>query len=402
MGWRSPDGKRFPEPALHTVGVATIGRMPIARPTYDISPGTPIEELDTPVLLLDLDIFERNARRMMDTMREHGVGWRPHSKAIKSPELIKLQMQIGAHGATCAKVSEAEVLVAGGVPSVLIAYELAQPVKWDRVAALQEHAQVIACVDAPEHLAMASAAGQRAGVDVPVLIELDIGMDRCGILPFAPAVELAQRIAETKGVRFAGVMGYEGHTLTAWPAADKDAAIRASVGRLTETAEQIGATGIPVDIVSSGGSGSYMVTATIPGVTELQAGGACLMDRFYAEQCHMAELGFEFALTILATVAGRPAHAPDRAILDAGFKTLSAGMAKPGPIALPDPAVVSLSAEHMNLRVGPGAPPVRIGDKVRFLPEYTDTTTFRHDAFVATRGGVVERIIPLAARGRLT
>ena len=165
--------------------------MPIVRPTYDIAPGTPIEELDTPILLLDLDIFERNARRMMDTMREHGVGWRPHSKAIKSPELIKLQMAIGAHGATCAKVSEAEVLVAGGVPSVLIAYELAQPVKWERVAALQEHGEVIACVDSPEHLAMASAAGQRAGVNVPVLIELDIGMDRCGILPFGPAVELA-------------------------------------------------------------------------------------------------------------------------------------------------------------------------------------------------------------------
>jgi D-serine deaminase-like pyridoxal phosphate-dependent protein len=376
--------------------------MPIVRPTYDIAPGTPIEALDTPVLLLDLDIFERNARRMMDVMRAHGVGWRPHSKAIKSAELIKLQMAIGAHGATCAKVSEAEVLVAGGVPSVLIAYELAQPLKWERVAALQEHAEVIACVDAPEHVRMASEAGLKAGVDVPVLVELDIGMDRCGITPGAPAVELAKLVSDTKGVRLAGIMGYEGHLLTAWPMVDKETQVRDSVGRLTATADAIRAAGMPCEIVSSGGSGSYMVTATVPGVTELQAGGGCLMDRFYAEQCHMDELGFEFAVTILASVAGRPAHAPERAILDAGFKTLSDTMALPLPIDRPGTEVQYLSAEHMNLKVGPDAAPLRIGDKVRFIPEYTDTTTFRHDAFVATRNGVVESVIPLAARGRLT
>jgi D-serine deaminase-like pyridoxal phosphate-dependent protein len=270
------------------------------------------------------------------------------------------------------------------------------------VAALQEHGEVIACVDALEHVEMASKAGLAAGVDVPVLIELDIGMDRCGILPYGPAVELAQRIADTKGIRLAGVMGYEGHLLTAWPATDKESQIRDAVGRLTGTADAIRDVGIPVDIVSSGGSGSYMVTSTVPGVTELQAGGGCLMDRFYAEDCHMAELGFEFAVTLMLTVAGRPAHAPERAILDGGFKTMSDGMHKPLPIDLPDTELVYLSAEHMNLRVGPDAPPVRIGDKVRFIPEYTDTTTFRHDAFVATRGGVVESIIPLAARGRLT
>jgi D-serine deaminase-like pyridoxal phosphate-dependent protein len=227
-------------------------------------------------------------------------------------------------------------------------------------------------------------------------------MDRCGILPGAPAVELAKLVADTKGVRLAGILGYEGHTLTAWPEDAKDAAIRDSVGRLTDTADAIRAVGLPMDIVSSGGSGSYMVSATVPGVTELQAGGACLMDRFYAEQCHMAELGFEFAVTILASVVARPTHAPQRAILDSGFKTMSEQMAKPLPIDLPDTEVVYLSAEHLNLRVGPDAPPVRIGDKVRILPEYTDTTTFRHDAFVATRGGVVERVIPLSARGRLT
>jgi len=375
--------------------------MPIVRPTYDIAPGTPVSELDTPVLLLDLDRFERNARRMWDAMAAQGVGWRPHSKAHKSPEIARMQMAIGAHGVTCAKVSEAEVMVAGGVPSVLIAYELPLPVKWARVAALQQHAEVIACVDAPEHVAMAGAAGVAAGVEVPVLIELDIGMDRCGIRPGAPALALARRVADTPGVRLAGIMGYEGHTLTVWPAAEKEAAIRTALTQVVETAELIRADGLPVGIVSVGGSGSYMGAANVPGVTELQAGGGCFVDRFYAEECHLAELGFEFAATILASVSGRPA--PERAILDAGFKTLSEREhMKPLPIGVPDASVVYLSAEHMNLRLGPSAPQLRIGERVEFIPEYTDTTFFRHDAFVAHRGGIVERVIPIAGRGRLT
>jgi hypothetical protein len=375
--------------------------MPIVRPTHDIAPGTPVAELDTPVLLLDLDRFERNARRMWEAMAANGVGWRPHSKAHKSPLIAKRQMAIGAHGVTCAKVSEAEVMVAGGVPSVLIAYEPPLPVKWERIAALQHHAEVIACVDAPEHIAMASAAGVAAGVEVPVLVELDIGMDRCGIRPGQPALELARRVADAPGVRLAGVMCYEGHTLTIWPLEEKVAAVKRALSQVVETAELVRADGLPVGIVSVGGSGSYLQAAHVPGVTELQAGGGCFVDRFYAEDCHLAELGFEFAATVLSSVSGRPT--PDRAILDAGFKTMSErDDVKPLPIGLDDAEVVYLSAEHMNLRVGPRAQGLRIGERVEFILEYSDTTFFRHDAFVAHRGGVVEEVIPIAGRGRLT
>ncbi len=375
--------------------------MPIVRPTHDIRPGTPVAELDTPVLLLDLDRFERNARRMWDVMAANGVGWRPHSKAHKSPEIARMQMAIGAHGVTCAKVSEAEIMVAGGVPSVLIAYEPPLPVKWERIAALQAHAEVIACVDAPEHVAMASAAGVQAGVEVPVLVELEIGMDRCGIRPGEPALALAQRVMDAPGVRLAGVMGYEGHCLTVWPMEEKIAAVKGALGQVVETAELLRSRGIPVGIVSVGGSGSYLQAAHVPGVTELQAGGGCFVDRFYAEECHLAELGFEFAATVLASVSGRPT--PERAILDSGFKTMSErDTVKPLPIGLEDAEVVYLSAEHMNLRLGPGARQLAIGERVEFLLEYSDTTFFRHDAFVAHRGGVVERIIPIAGRGRLT
>jgi D-serine deaminase-like pyridoxal phosphate-dependent protein len=375
--------------------------VPTVRPAIDVAPGTPLGEVDTPALLLDLDRFDRNVERLMSAMRASGVGWRPHSKAHKSPVIAQMQIAAGAHGITCAKVSEAEVMVAGGVASVLIANEPARASKWERIAALQADAEVIACVDAPEHLALASAAGVAAGVEIPVLVELDIGMDRCGIAPGAPAVELAKRVADAPGVRLRGAMGYEGHLLTLWPHADKEAAVRESVARLTRTADEMRATGLPIDIVSSGGSGSYMTTATVPGVTELQAGGACFMDRFYGEECHLEELGFEYALHVVTTVSGRPTR--DRAILDGGFKTMSdRGEMKPIPLGVADSHVVYLSAEHTNLHLGPGAPDLRIGDRVTFLPEYSDTTTFRHDAFVVHRNGVVEAVIPLAARGRLT
>ena len=367
----------------------------------EIAIGTPVRLLDTPVMLLDLDCFERNAGRLMSVMRKNGVGWRPHSKAHKSPIIARMQMALGAHGVTCAKVSEAEVMVRGGVPSVLIANELALPAKWGRVAALQLHAEVIACVDSIEHLSMANDAGVLLGVEIPLLVELNIGMDRCGVPPGKPALELAHRIADAKGVRLAGVMGYEGHTLTLWPSGVKEDAIRKSVGLLTETAFLLRSVGLPLPIVSTGGSGSYVTSATVPGITELQAGGACFMDRFYAEQCHLSEHGFEFALSIMASVSGRPT--PERAILDSGFKTMSEQPdLKPIPIGLPDAEVMYLSAEHCNLRLGPNAPKLQIGDKVVFIPDYGDTTTFRHDVFIAHRNDIVELVIPLVARGKLT
>lgn len=375
--------------------------MTIIRPTHDVAPGTPIEEVDTPALLLNLDRFERNAERLFDSMRANGIGWRPHSKAHKSPLIAKMQLALGAHGVTCAKVSEAEVFVAAGIESVLIAYEPATALKWSRIAALQPHAEVIAAVDNEVHVGLASQAAAEAGVEIPILVEVDVGMDRCGITAGEPALDLARRVAHAPGLRLAGIMGYEGHTLAMWPLAKKDEAIRTALAQLTDTADLIRNEGLPVDIVSAGGSGSFSTAATVDGLTELQAGGACLMDRFYGEECHLEELGFEYALTVLATVGGR--EAPDRALVDAGHKSMSERPdVKPKPVDLPDVSVRYLSAEHANLRLGPGAPDLRIGDRVSFIPDYSDSTTFRHDAFIAHRGGLVEAIIPLEGRGRLT
>ena len=358
-------------------------------------------ELDTPALLLDLGRFEANMGRLSSAIAAGGKQWRPHSKGHKSPWVARRQMDFGAIGVTCAKVSEAEVMVDGGIPSILVANELATRTKVERAARLQARAEVMISADDPYHVELASAVGVDAGVDIPMVVDLNVGMDRTGVSPGRPALEIARAIDRAPGLRLAGIMGYEGHTLTAWPNEEKRRQTVAAIDGLVETRRLIEADGMPVGIVSGGGSGNHMFAASIEGLTELQAGGACFMDPFYGELCHLEELGFEYALTILATVTSRPT--PERVITDAGFKTLSAKEEWHAVVLdHPDFELVYLSAEHGVWLRPPGGEPVPIGQQLEIIPDYHDTTTFRHDAFVGLRDGVVETIIPLLARGRLT
>ena len=358
------------------------------------------DELDTPALLLDLDKFERNASTISDFLRARGVDWRPHSKAHKSPAIARRQIELGAIGITCAKSSEAEVFVDYGIESILIANEQGRRSKLDRIARLNRRAEVITCVDSPFHVEQAGAAGRDAGVDVPVLVDLNVGMERTGLTPGEAPRDLARLIERTPGVRFMGLMGYEGHLLTVWPLEEKERQAREQMGWMIETRRLIEADGLEVKIVSGGGSGTYMVSGLIDGMTEIQAGGACFMDRFYGEECHMAD-DFEYALSVVATVTSRPT--PARVIMDAGFKTMSDGESgRPIVTNRGGLTLQYLSAEHGNLELADGADPVEIGDRLEFLPGYSDTTTFLHNHFVGTRDGRVEALIPLVGRGKLT
>jgi D-serine deaminase-like pyridoxal phosphate-dependent protein len=363
--------------------------------------GRPKAELDTPALLLDLGRFEANVGRLSGAIKAGGKDWRPHSKGHKSPWIARRQMDFGAIGITCAKVSEAEVMVDGGIPSILIAYALATRVKLERAARLQARAEVMVCADDPYHVNLASEVGVASGVHIPMVVDINVGMDRTGVTPGAAALELARQIDRAPGVRFAGIMGYEGHTLTAWPNEEKKRQTVEAIAGLVESRRLIEADGMPVGIVSGGGSGNHMFAASIDGLTELQAGGACFMDPFYGQLCHLEELGFEYALTILTTVGSRPV--PERVITDAGFKTLSAKEEWHAVVLEHDEfELVYLSAEHGVWLRPPDGPPVAIGQQLEIIPDYHDTTTFRHDAFIGLRDGVVERVIPLLARGKLT
>jgi len=389
-----------PAPATEPF-MAPFGDRPVPLTPFQAAlPGLAKDEVDTPALVLDLDRFERNAAHMAALLRGLGLGWRPHSKAHKSPQIARRQLQLGAIGVTCAKVGEAEVMVEYGIPSVLIANEQSAPSKFDRIAALNRRAEVITCADDPIHVALASAAALAAGVEIPLLVELNVGQERAGLPPGPRAVELARLIAATPGVRLAGIMGWEGHLPTVWPAEERERRCREAMEPLIETKRRIEADGIPVPIVSGAGSGTHVATGLVQGMTEVQAGAACLMDRFYGEQCHL-DGEFEYALSIVSRVVSRPV--PDRAIVDAGFKTMSGGeMGMPLAVGLPGAVITELSAEHGHVALAPEARHLRIGDRVEWIPGYSDTTTFLHNQFVGIRGGRVTAVLPLLGRGLLT
>ncbi len=358
--------------------------------------GCTIDQLDTPCLVVELDALERNIRRMMEYCRTHGVAWRPHAKSYKSSAIARKVVEAGAIGVTCAKLGEAEVIAAGGVTDLLIANPLVGPIKLARLVELRRHANPIAVVDHVDHVRPLSAAAVSGGVTIRTLIEIDIGMKRCGVLPGAAALALARQVAESPGLEFAGIMGWEGHLVAAADPAEKSRKIAASVGLLAETRAELERAGLPCLIVSAGGSGSFQITARLGIATEMQAGGAIFMDLFYRHKCQVAAM--EFALTILATVTSRPAA--NRAVIDAGRKTMNLELFLPEVRGRSDLHVTSLSAEHGVLEVKSGPGPA-IGDRIELIPGYGDFTTVLHDRIFGFRADRLEVVWPLDTRGRL-
>lgn len=278
--------------------------------------GMPKGALDTPALLLDLDAFDRNVARMAATFREAGVGWRPHTKGIKVPALAHRLIEAGALGVTCAKVSEAEVMAGAGIRDILIANQVIGAQKVRRLAHLCAHADVICAVDSEAGIAQLAEAAREAGTRPRVLVEVDSGMGRCGVTPGEAAVTLARRVAEQDSLRFAGVMAWEGHAAAIKDPAEKRATVEEAIGKLTASADACRAAGLPVEIVSCSGTGTYQIASSQPGITEVQAGGGTLGDAHYRD--HFG-VDHECALTVLTTVISRP---NDRLVVtDGGFKT---------------------------------------------------------------------------------
>lgn len=353
------------------------------------------DDIDTPYLCLDLDVMEANIRRMAEVCKQNKVAWRPHAKGHKNAAIAQAQVAAGALGSTCAKLGEAEVLAAGGVRDLLIANMLVGPHKVRRLVELRKIADPIATVDHLDQVTPIAQAMQAAGLKCRVIIEVDIGLHRVGVAPGEPTVALARQIAALPGVEFAGIMGYEGHLLTLADPADKRKQINAALDLLSETKRQLLAAGLPCPIVSCAGSGSYWISAEHPDITELQAGGAIFMDAFYREKCGVPDL--QYALTIPVTIVSR--SAPDRAIIDAGRKTLNIEVATPLVAGRSDVRVRRLSAEHGELELDPSAQGLKIGDRLRLVPGYEDLTVALHDKFYCFRNNKLVEVRRIEARG---
>jgi D-serine deaminase-like pyridoxal phosphate-dependent protein len=352
-------------------------------------------ELDTPALLIDLDVLERNVERISCRLREAGVGWRPHTKGIKVPAIAYTLLRAGAFGVTCAKVAEAEVMAGAGVRDILIANQVVGEPKIARLVNLLPWADVVVAVDDEDNVAALNRAARDKGVQLRVVVEVNTGMNRAGVEPGEPAVALARKVNDCSNLRLAGVMGWEGHTVSMPDAQEKRSAIVRAVGQLIDTAERCRAAGLPVDIVSCGGTGDYAIAAGIAGVTEVQAGGGIYCDLHYRNHMHVDH---DFAATILATVTSRPA--PTRIICDSGKKTMSSDAAVPQPLIDGVVKRVGLSAEHATIEMEEPSR-LRVGDKIEFIVGYTDTTTMLHDELYAIRAGKVEVIWPILGRGKL-
>ena len=358
--------------------------------------GQPKQALDTPALLIDIAAMDRNIARMAETFRAAGVGWRPHTKGLKSPPIVERLLAAGAFGVTCAKTSEAEVMAGAGVRDILIANQVVGQAKIARLLHVRAMADPIVAVDSVVNVEELEAAAQAAGTSLRVVVEVDTGMHRAGTAPGDATVELARRVARSPGLRFVGVMGWEGHTVRISDPGEKQRRIAEAVGLLTSTADACRAAGLPVEIVSCGGTGTYWVTAGLPGVTEVQAGGGILCDVVYRESMGVDH---EQAATILATVTSRPT--PTRIICDAGKKAMSSDAAPPRPLLDVPVKSVGLSAEHARIELEAPSLGPRVGDKIEFVVGYTDTTVHLHDELYAVRDGRIEAIWPVAGRGKL-
>ncbi len=355
------------------------------------------DDLDTPAMCIDLDILRSNIDHMASLCRQHNVAWRPHSKCHKSSTIARWQVDSGALGVTCAKVGEAEVMAAGGIQDILIANMIVGEQKLRRLVEVRKQADPIVCVDCLEQAEPMSAAMEAAGLKIRVILEVDIGLERVGVAPGEATVALAQQVARLPGLELAGIMGYEGHTLAIADMDEKIRKVHEALDILVDCARQIEAAGIPCPIVSCGGTGSYYISVEHPGITEVQAGGGIFMDALYRHILQVPDL--EYAVTVLTSIVSRPTT--DRAIVDAGRKTLNQELHIPLVHGRDDITVEALSAEHGRLKLDESAQDLRVGDRLELTPGYVDFTSVLHDDFYCFRDGRLESILPIEGRGKI-
>lgn len=369
--------------------------------------GQSFDEIDTPALVLDLDAFERNLVAMAAFTEAHGMRLRPHAKTHKSPEIALRQIAHGAVGQCCQKVSEAEILVAGGVTDVLVSNEIAGAAKLDRLARLARDARIGLCVDHPDGVREAAEAAARHDVVLDVLVEIDVGGRRCGVAPGEAAVRLADAVGRSNTLRFRGLQAYHGTAQHMRSIDERREAIERAALLARNTVERLSQAGLPCELVSGAGTGTFEIETGSGIWNEIQAGSYIFMDADYARNRQADGTpfrSFEHALFILTGVMSKPV--PDRAVVDAGHKAAAIDSGLPTPFRRDGAVYTKPSDEHGVLTGDPIALPHR-GDRLLLVPGHCDPTVNLHDWYVCVRGmhtpeAHVEALWPVAARGALT
>lgn len=354
--------------------------------------GLSIEQLPTPALVLGYEAFMYNIQTMSNYLAKVKTNIRPHAKTHKTPAIAHIQMSAGAIGLCCATVGEAEIMAYSGIGNILIANEVIGEAAIRRVVNLARHAKIMVVIDQLENARDISAAAVQYGAVLDVLVDLDVGLGRCGIRDEEHLVDLAKQVGKLPGLSFRGVFGYEGQVQFLPDRGERTKQGQAANDRLVRAAKAISSTGLQVDIVSGAGTGTYDIAAEFPGITEIQAGSYIFMDGTYQK----LGLPFKQSLTVLSTVVSRPTD--ELVIFDVGMKGISPERFNPfvkGYESMID--VKKLSEEHAIAHIQGGIDP-RPGDKVHLIPSHCCTTVNLYNNIFVTRDGRVEAIWPISAR----
>ncbi len=358
-----------------------------------------LDDIETPALVVDLDRTERNISRVAEYAAGHGLALRPHTKTHKTPQIGRLQLDAGARGLTVAKVGEAEVMTAAEPPELLIAYPVIGDNKCARLADVAKQTDVLVGVDSLQSAEGLSAAARRAGVTFGILVEADVGMHRCGLPPGPELVRLAQQVATLPGLALRGVEFYPGHI---WPAGEEgEAQLRALAADVERIRGDFIRAGLSLEIVSGGSSPTLYRSHEIPGVTEIRPGTCVFNDRM---QVAAGVASWEdCAATLLVTVVSTPRE--NFAVIDGGSKTFTSDPVRPTGemtygrvIEAPEARFYKMNEEHGFVDIDK---PVRIGERLRVIPNHVCVAVNMHEKMYAVRGDQVEAVWDVAGRGKL-
>jgi D-serine deaminase-like pyridoxal phosphate-dependent protein len=361
-----------------------------------------ISELDTPAVVVDLDVMERNLSRMADYSRTHNLLLRPHTKSHKIPELAKRQVASGATGITVAKVGEAEVMLAAGIDDILIAYPILGAVKTMRLAEMAERAKISVALDSEEAAREISAAATKLGTTIGILVEMDVGFRRCGLSNETDLVTMAQKISDLPGLEFKGLMFFPGH-FSVGP--EQRATLRAQVNDfLKRSIAAFDRAGVPLAIVSGGSTPTAYESGLFHGVNEVRPGMYIFNDRntVAISAASLSDCALSVVVTVVSTAVS------GYAIVDGGSKTFSYDRFQGGDgsgygIVKEDltAEVERFSEEHGHLNIGRSERSYRVGDRLSIIPNHVCTTVNMHDEIYGVRGEQVEDAWRVAGRGKL-
>ncbi len=357
--------------------------------------GCELAELSTPALLLDLPKVRDNIAEMARRMETVPAALRPHAKIHKSPIVGRMQIEAGGIGLTTATVWEATAMIEAGLTDILIANQVVGPRKVAELARLAAIGRVITLVEDAGNVEQISAAAQRAGSEVGILVELDVGLHRAGLRSVPKAIELAELVERSPGLRLLGPFGYEGHCMLEPDREERARKAKAANAELLALVDEFDARGLPTEIVAAGGLGTWDITGANPRITEIHAGSYVFSDAFHRNLVP----GFEPALTVLATITSRTG---DMAVLDCGRKSI--GIDRTPPELVDARGAVRfehgehfIHEEHTGIELE-DEPDLIVGKTVRMMPGYSPTTVNFYDCYYVVEDGVVTDVWPVLGR----